>query len=180
MGASGWHYFTPYRPDVAEALEPLRRDVFARGEYGHTMSKPIVYPPEYLASLSPAERQRTEAFLKEMGELRRQWMELQAAKGLPEPRTIEEALDQAAELGTHSILDIFNGISAGRDFATAFPMPEQVMFERYGTTRPSRAQVEAARRRMTGDGLGRWECHYAVVYEDGRPSELYFEGCSGD
>jgi hypothetical protein len=33
MGASSWRYYTSYRPDPEEALQELRRDVFARGEY---------------------------------------------------------------------------------------------------------------------------------------------------
>jgi hypothetical protein len=33
MGASSWRYYTPYQPDPEAALQQLRRDVFARGEY---------------------------------------------------------------------------------------------------------------------------------------------------
>jgi hypothetical protein len=33
MGASIWRYYTPYRVNPEEALQELRRDVFARGDY---------------------------------------------------------------------------------------------------------------------------------------------------
>ena len=34
MGASGWHYFVAYQPDIDKALQELRVDVFKKGEYG--------------------------------------------------------------------------------------------------------------------------------------------------
>jgi hypothetical protein len=33
MGASGWRYFVPYQPDIQQALQELREDVFKRGEF---------------------------------------------------------------------------------------------------------------------------------------------------
>jgi hypothetical protein len=33
MGASSWRYYTKYRPDPEAALQELRQDVFARGDY---------------------------------------------------------------------------------------------------------------------------------------------------
>ena len=33
MGASGWHYFAPFQPDIKAALDQLRDEVFATGEY---------------------------------------------------------------------------------------------------------------------------------------------------
>ena len=33
MGATGWDYFVPYQPDISAALQRLREDVFARGDY---------------------------------------------------------------------------------------------------------------------------------------------------
>jgi hypothetical protein len=33
MGASGWSYFVPYEADISVALQRLREDVFARGDY---------------------------------------------------------------------------------------------------------------------------------------------------
>lgn len=33
MGASGWEYVVPYQPDLGAALDALRHQVFASGEY---------------------------------------------------------------------------------------------------------------------------------------------------
>ncbi len=33
MGSSGWSYYTPYKEDIAEALQDLRQRVFEEGEY---------------------------------------------------------------------------------------------------------------------------------------------------
>jgi hypothetical protein len=33
MGASGWAYWVPYRPDIRQALHNLRQEVFQRGGY---------------------------------------------------------------------------------------------------------------------------------------------------
>lgn len=33
MGASGWEYLTPFRDDIASALDALRRQVFAEGNF---------------------------------------------------------------------------------------------------------------------------------------------------
>ncbi|MDX3570847.1 hypothetical protein [Streptomyces sp. ID05-47C] len=33
MGASGWEYFVPYREDLEDALQQLRQEVFASGDY---------------------------------------------------------------------------------------------------------------------------------------------------
>ena len=33
MGASGWKYVVPYQRDLGAALDSLRREVFAAGDY---------------------------------------------------------------------------------------------------------------------------------------------------
>ena len=33
MGASGWSYFVPYQPDLQAALDALRAQVLADGDY---------------------------------------------------------------------------------------------------------------------------------------------------
>ena len=169
MGASGWHYFTPYQEDVGQALEKLRTRVFASGDYYAAWRDGAEITDEELAGRPPGLRDA-------LAQLRDEVRERNA--GVPEPTTILEALERAAEDGTHSILDIC-GLSDGAGFATAFPMPEAVTVDRFGAARPTREQIEADKRRRT-EGLGRWQCWYAVVYKDGRPDEIYFEGCSGD
>lgn len=51
----------------------------------------------------------------------------------------------------------------------------------YGAERPSRAQVEARVGSISEElALERWQAVYVLVYELGRPVEIYFEGVSGD
>ena len=169
MGASGWHYFTPYREDVGQALEELRQRVFRSGEYGDWWQVGRMTDAE-LAALPPALR---DVFTKRRDDIR----SLQASR--PPPATIDEALQRAGEEGTHTILDICRGLSAGPGLTTAFPMPDDLMLAFFGTTCPTREQVEA-NRRARDEGPDRWECWYVVAYKDGRPDEIYFEGSSGD
>jgi hypothetical protein len=169
MGASGWHYFTPFQEDIGQALEDLRQRVFESGEYGkrRDVSRMSV---KNLAAQPPATRL---AYLKSQEALEA------GSAHLPEPQTIEEALEQAAESGTHSILDVSEGLSDGPDFGTAFPMPDHVKLDLYGAIRPTGEQVEA-KLMEPSDELGRGQCWYVIVYKDGVPSEIYFAGCSGD
>lgn len=94
------------------------------------------------------------------------------------PKSIAALLKQCAEAGTHSILDI-ERIGLAGEFAAAAPMPDNIALRCYGTTQPTREQIEAAAGDATED-IDRWQAYYIVVYTDGQPSEIYFEGCSGD
>jgi hypothetical protein len=177
MGASGWNYFTPYRDDVGQALQELRERVFREKAYGDPALSDMPFPPAALAALPPEQRAAFEAMLAERNKLLEPLRALEAQR--PEPRTIEELLEQQAESGTHSILDITEGLSDGPDFGTAFPMPQDMLRELFGTLQPTHEQVEAKAMERSED-LDRWQCWYVVVYRDGAPSEMYFEGCSGD
>jgi hypothetical protein len=48
VGASGWEYVVPYQDDLGAALDALRRQVFASGEY----LKPSFYGDVWPASLA--------------------------------------------------------------------------------------------------------------------------------
>jgi hypothetical protein len=171
MGASGWNYFTPYRADVGRALEELRQRVFASRDYGDGATQwALDNPAELFASMPPEQRAVMEKHLEQLRA---------SVKEQSEAASIEELLEQCAEGGTHSILDICAGISQGPDFATAFPMPEDVMLDLYGTTTPTHEQVEE-KIQERGEDLERWQCWYVIVYKNGQPDEVYFEGCSGD
>jgi hypothetical protein len=94
------------------------------------------------------------------------------------PGSIDEALEMAAEDGTHSILDI-QSTGRRRDFGVATPLPPQAVEEVFGTPQPTHAQVEESWDDVA-EPLERWEAHYLVVYEKGKPAEYAFIGCSGD
>jgi hypothetical protein len=95
-----------------------------------------------------------------------------------QPKSIEALLEQCAEEGTHSILDI-DRISEAPDFGAAAPMPGSMVTELYGTSKPSRADIETRHGAATEE-MARWQAYYTLVYKDGQPVEIYFEGVSGD
>jgi hypothetical protein len=167
MGATGWSYFTPYQPDAEKALQTLREQIFKEGAYGKTHA----FNSDVLATLPGLKETVEQLRILESERL-----------GGPERKfsSIEELLEAAAEDGTHSILDIEHTADAP-DFGVAWPAPQAVVEEVFGTAKPSRADIEAK-----PDGLAeqldleRWQAVYVVAYADGKPSEIYFEGVSGD
>ena len=89
------------------------------------------------------------------------------------------------ENGTHSILDITH-ISDIPEFCAATPLSKHRYLKFFGTTTPTRAQIEAANDvRVQGErfdeGIRRWEAVYVVVHDEaGSPIEYVFVGASGD
>jgi len=91
--------------------------------------------------------------------------------------SIMEAIEASAEEGTRSILDIMR-ISEEPDFCAACPLDEPTLVRLFGTARPSRAAVEGNLDFF--DGIERGQAVYIVLYEKGRPTELFFAGYSFD
>ena len=165
MGASGWQYFTPYRPDPEDALQELRNRVFDTREFLRAPTASWVSADGLTVALRIVVRIARFAF----------WFRL---RRLARARSIDEVLDLAGENGTHSILDVERTASA-RGIGMAAPAPRRWLQEIYGTGEPTRELVE----RHTGEldeRLDRGEAVYVLVYRDGRPDEIYFEGHSGD
>ena len=94
-----------------------------------------------------------------------------------EPSSIEEALEIADADGTASILDIMQ-VSDTPDFCCAAPFSADELKSYFGTDRPTRAHVESSE--DFWEDLERGQARYAVLYADGRPSEIYFAGYSFD
>lgn len=175
MGASSWHYVVPYDADPEDALQNLRDDVFSSGKYGdpftaagseiwrHFWKMPTAVKLVVLAAKAFYTIDRTV-----------RW----AARGFRGPRSIEEAVELAAEAGTHSILDIDH---CGRmpDVGLAAPLSPPRMLQMFGTDKPT---MEDADRIITtaGETMELGHCLYFCLYEDGRPIRLVFVGCSGD
>jgi hypothetical protein len=93
------------------------------------------------------------------------------------PSTIEEALEIADADGTASILDI-ERISDEPDFGCAAPFSAKELIQFFGTEKPTRDDVEQAEDYW--DDIERGQARYAVVFADGKPSEIYFAGYSYD
>src|SRR5579872_3511690 len=116
MGASPWIYFTPYQPDPEAALQQLRNEVFARGEYYKPWDAASAWHME-LALAPPEERAAMEDFLQSLPPSPLQPPE-------PLPATIQELLELYGGSSTHSILDIWH-ISDRLDFCAAAPLGQE-------------------------------------------------------
>ncbi len=95
----------------------------------------------------------------------------------PQHSSPQGALASAEEEGTRSILDI-SAVSDTPDFCVASPLDAKVLKSVYGTTTPSRAQVEKDMAFM--ESIERGHCVYFFIYENGEPKEIFFGGFSFD
>jgi hypothetical protein len=207
LGATSWRYYTPHSADPEAALQALREAVFARGEYtapagsmeaelrrtarrlgqdpdgpevralieSHRRVQQAVQTGD-TRNLSRDERRRVE-WLREMGPSAGSPETTPAPGGTP-PRSIAELLEQAAECGTHSILDIERTAARSKSGA-ASPLAMATIRQVFGTAEPTREQVEQHWLDLA-EPLRRWQARYLVVYRDGVPHEFAFIGCSGD
>ncbi len=91
--------------------------------------------------------------------------------------TIEEVFADADADGTRSILDI-QRIGPEPDFFTAASLPDRVLQRLFGTTRPTREQVEDSMDFM--EDIERGQAVYIILYRDGKPDEILFVGYSFD
>ena len=92
-------------------------------------------------------------------------------------RSIEEALEDSGTEGTRSILDIMQ-IADTPDFCTATPVAEGQLQSLYGTTKPTREQIEGFE---FLEEVGRGQGVYLTWYTpDGEPEGICFAGMSFD
>ncbi len=99
----------------------------------------------------------------------------------PRPSTMDELFEDEMiqEGGTHSILDMYKVVGPGEepDFGTVQPVSAEEARTAAGTDVLTRSHVTDI------DALAeqRWFGRCAVLHDaDGRPSEIYFFGFSGD
>jgi hypothetical protein len=172
VGASGWYYAVPYQSDIAAALQRLRHKVYERGEY-------------YRASGGYAETSEGELRAKMDPE---QWDsgmndaildDWRAWRRRPTPVDPDTLLASQPHSGTHSIIDIHNGVAPAPTPFTVSPLTDDELLDLVQTTRPTSDQV---REQIGGHGGTRrnWVGTYVVSYLEGRPHEIHFFGISGD
>lgn len=199
MGATGWNYFVPYETDISAALQRLREDIFARGNYvwgdgltpkqhDSTVKRMRPHIEAWVSNLMKdaenpklSERERT---IRRMGaeQIRKKWEieEKSKPKVTKKPKTIEDLLNQQAENGTHSILDI-TCISPKPKFGAINPFPNSRLLEFFDSETPSRTNIEEVFESGSLERfISRWQGFYIIAYCNGRPSEIFFAGCSGD
>lgn len=149
MGAVPYWYIVKHNPDVDAALQELREREFLAGRYNPVMRFPCKHHPIGPHSPAPGARHRS----------------------------IADAFAASREEGTRSILDL-TGIGDEPDFSTAARLPDEALIEHFGTTRPTREQVEQNHDFM--EDIERGQGVYIVLYRDDLPDELYFAGYSFD
>lgn len=197
MGATGWSYFVPYEADASAALKRLREDVFARGDYvfGDGLSEEQVEEgmtrmrPELEAAAKemaakaedPSQPEHVRAALKEFATRMREMGNYKARPRPSQPKTIEALLEQQAENGTHSILDVIE-ISPEPKFGAITPFPRAQLVEFFGTEKPSHEQIEEAYESGSIEEIAseRWQGICITAFRNDSPSEIFFAGCSGD
>jgi hypothetical protein len=178
MGASTWHYFTTYLPDINVALQGLREKEFRAGRYGfdywistfrssseHNESK---FPNPEVIKQSPS-----------VDELIEKHSSLSAA--------IDAILEESGADGTKSILDI-ESISDTPEPCAACPLSEDELQEIFKTVKPTREVIEAVLFNAAEPGgregfwgsIARGEGRYIIVYQEGQPTEIFFAGYSFD
>jgi hypothetical protein len=148
MGGHPYWYFVPYESDVQHALDTLRDREFKAGRYN-----PVIR----LLKFGSAD------FLKQQP----------GAKH----RSIDDAMNDAMEDGTRSILDI-SRVGDSPDFGVAAPVAAAQLREWFGTERPTHDMLERAEDLF--ESIDRGQCVYVVVYEGDKPKELFFAGYSYD
>ena len=198
MGASGWEYFVPYEADISSALQRLRQDLFARGDYasgdGLTHEERLATIERLRPELDPWMEKVKEAAAKLEEPFRTKYIETFSKvksdllnysstppKPKPKPKTIEKLLEQQAESGTHSILDIVC-ISTEPQFGAIRPFPNSKLLEFFDSETPSHSEInEAYESGRLEDFLSeRWQGIYIIAYLNGLPNEVFFAGHSGD
>jgi hypothetical protein len=150
---SEWSYWVDYDPDISAALQRLREDVFARGDYATEDSRIAVGSRLIIPNIQPK----------------------------PKPTTIAELLEQEGERGTYSILDI-TCISPKPKRRAISPFPESLLVEFFGSQRPSPSEVQEVYEFGSLEKFvnKRWQGIYIVCHFKGKPSDIFFAGGSGD
>lgn len=147
MGAEPYWYFVPYQPDIHAALQDLREQEFRAGRYN-----PVTPFPRFPASTQSPEPGARHA-------------------------TIHEAIEDAAEDGTRSILDL-DHVSDTPDFCAVTPLGADALQRLYGTTAPTREMVE--QNMDFFEDVERGHGVYIILYRGAQPNEIFFAGYSFD
>jgi hypothetical protein len=170
MGASGWDYRVPHQADLDAALQALRRDVFARGDYYKPWEDA---DPEARAAMA---RQLTEMAGLTGTDLDESILErLRAGAG---PASIDEALLWSLDSGTHSVLDVAS-VQKEPGFGVVTTADAALLQELFGTTEPTSAAI-GDNVVAVFDRISRWRGVAIVAYADGAPESIAFIGISGD
>jgi hypothetical protein len=152
MGSAVYEHVVKYNADINVALQELREREFRAGRY-----YPVIEYPFDLLPIGPHS----------------------PAPGA-QHATMEDASLASEADGTRSIIDI-ESVSNEAGFGRAVPLGDDVSREVFGTTRPTRAMVEAKGYMLLYEveklyKLQRGRAIYIVLYKNDQPDEIYFAG----
>ncbi len=150
MAATSWQHIRTFSGDVSETLERLRRDVFAAHAF-------------YVGD-DPVLGDRS--------------IERGGAACLQRPATLADAIARNGAEGTHSVLDITEGIAVAPAAGAVSPLAPVDAARCFGSVRPTLFEVlmtdfDAAD--VCEPGTGR----YFMIAEPGEPALVVFVGCTG-
>lgn len=132
----------------------------------------VPYQPDFQAALDAL---RAKAFAR--GAYLQPWTDRAVQPPASPPESIDEAVQRCGAQGTHSILDIAAfSLVPGPGLACLVSTEE--LSRVYGTPRPSRDDVDDHRFALVHH-LEEGEARLLVVWAEGAPSQLYFEGITG-
>lgn len=179
MGASSWHYFVPYQPEIEKALQELREAVFKKGEYGEEYIDSVeiaeIENGEMAKKFSHIPVELIEAYKEELQALQKMYPSPTKRR---KPKTIAALLKQRGEEGTHSIIDI-QSVAEVPDFGKIAPLPSVYLTQFFGTGKPSREMAEQKINEIQ-ELCERWQGFYLIVFQGDIPHQLLFVGVSGD
>ncbi len=150
MEPTSWDYFTPYQADVEQALQELQERIFKNGEYEDPLQVSAVA----------------------------------GGTAYEAATTMDVLRARCGEQGTHSILDIRHVSPEPAMYSVSPLKPERVQ-ELFGTDKPELSEFEseftqAARDEVElFDETENWQGIYLTLYQDGKPSHIFFHGLSG-
>jgi hypothetical protein len=91
--------------------------------------------------------------------------------------SIDAAREDSDADGTRSILDV-SRVGAEPDYDVVASLPDDALVEFFGTTKPTAEDVEGADELF--EDIERGQGIYVVVYDNDRPSQVFFAGYSYD
>ena len=177
MGASWWQNFTPYQTDISLALNDLRWQAYRDNDFYDTSNDfdDDMSEDEFIVSLGGLDEDPNGAKLA----LLEGWRErTNLRRSVSSPDAL---LDAQSDTGTHSVIDLYEGVTTDPKPFTASPLTPEQLQDAFATHAPTRAHVDAW---LAGDDpyslRERWSGFYIVIYDSGAPSEILFAGFSGD
>jgi hypothetical protein len=157
MGASGWEYVVPYQNDLGTALDVLRHEVFASGDW---------LKPDYYGDVFDLPEPSS---VDDLTRDQRYWefMGTSGTHSIIDIQTVVPA-DFAGD--------------AEEEFCTIRPLLDKEYVALFGVAQPTRAGFDALDSSAKHDYVtgGRWTGRAAVLWDAGVPAEIAFWGYSGD